>query len=226
MNILVLNCDFDPEPATNGGGIIEQYLKKNHRVEVVRVQCFEQEFPTELGLYQGVIITGSRASVYENLPWISHLKEVVRAIDEKGIPLFGICFGLQVLADALGGYVEKSGRFEEGFRTIVVDTTHWLFEGMPAECVVYQSHGDVILKLPERAQVLSQSWCCEAFCLRNSVGVQFHPEITRAVAERMAERDGVVLDTHLCTSQTSAVGSLCVFDNFVAFCAQQEVRRK
>jgi len=226
MRLLVLNCDFDPDPATNGGHIIEQYLKKAPMVEVVSMRCFENELPTHVELYDGVIITGSRASVYEDLPWIERLRETIRTIDQQRIPLLGICFGLQILADSLGGRVEKSGRFEEGFRTLCVDTEHWLFQGMPTLSVVYQSHGDVMTKLPEDARVLSQSWCCEAFCRNNSVGVQFHPEITLHVAQRMAERDGNALDTSLVDSEKASRDSLRILDNFLLFCALQETRRK
>lgn len=187
MKILILNCDYDKDAETNGGRLIQTYLE-NLGVNTEVVNCFENNFPGGLD-YDGAIITGSRASVYEKHSWINKLKTFVRQLDENSIPTLGICFGFQIIADTFGGTVQSSGRFEEGFKLIKVNG-HQLFNSLHKDFFVYENHGDVAVELPANARLLSQNWCNEAFQLRNFFCVQFHPEITMPVAQKMALRDG------------------------------------
>ncbi len=215
MTILVLNCDYDEDAETNGGELIRNYLI-SLGINVDIVNCFDNRFPSKLD-YNGVIITGSRASVYEKLPWITKLRTVIRQIDENSIPTLGICFGFQVIADTFGGTVQSSGRYEEGFKLIKVNG-HQLFSSLPKDFLVYESHGDIATQIPTGAKLLSSNWCNEAFQLRNFFCVQFHPEITMSIAQKMAERDGTeVLSPVKIADNYSA--TLRVIENFVnGFC--------
>ena len=215
MNILILNCDYDEEMDTNGGELIRAHLN-NLGINADIVNCFDNRFPLRLD-YDGVIITGSRASVYETLPWITKLRTVIKQIDELSIPTLGICFGFQIIADAFGGTVKSSGHFEEGFKLIKVNG-HQLFNSLPKDFLVYESHGDIAVELPSGAKNLSSNWCNEAFQLRNFLGVQFHPEITMPVAQKMAERDRKDINSPVKIANNYSA-TLRVIENFVnEFC--------
>lgn len=215
MKILILNCDYDEEADTNGGRLIQAHLG-SIGVDSEIFNCFDNRFPSKLN-YAGAIITGSRASVYENLSWITKLRATIRQIDEASIPTLGICFGFQMIADTLGGSVQSSGRFEEGFKLIKVNG-HQLFNSLPKDFLVYESHGDIAVELPSQAKVLSSNWCNESFQLRNFFCVQFHPEITMPVAQKMAIRDGkeVISPVKIADNYSA---TLRVIENFVEnFC--------
>lgn len=215
MKILILNCDYDLDPETNGAKLIRDYLE-NLGVVVEVMNCFDDEFPDELD-YDGIVITGSRASVYENLSWIEELRDTIKEIDEQATPTLGICFGFQAVVDAFGGIVKSGGRYEEGFKKINFDD-HWLFNSLNEELLVYESHGDIALELPKGATLLSKNWCNEAFQFRNFFCIQFHPEITFEVAELMAERDGKDFEIISKNIPEKYDLSLQVIKNFVEYC--------
>ena len=215
MKLLILNCDYDEGADTNGGELIRAHLNRLG-INSDILNCFDNQFPSRLD-YSGAIITGSRASVYEKLSWITKLRTFVKELDERSIPTLGICFGFQMIADTFGGIVQSSGRYEEGFKLIKVER-HDIFNSLPRDFFVYESHGDVAVELPQGAKLLSSNWCNEAFQLRNFFCVQFHPEITMPVAQKMALRDGKeVFSPEKISEKYSA--TLRVIENFVEnFC--------
>ncbi|MGH9478433.1 MAG: glutamine-hydrolyzing GMP synthase, partial [Terriglobales bacterium] len=94
--------------------------------------------------------------------------------------VLGICYGLQLMADALGGTVENADRREFGPATIRVETTSGLFRGLAAEERVWMSHGDAVQKLPAGFQAIASSPSALAAVAnpeRGMWGVQFHPEV-------------------------------------------------
>jgi GMP synthase (glutamine-hydrolysing) len=129
----------------------------------------------------GFIITGSSSSVTERAPWMLRTEELVRRIDEANVPLFGICFGHQLVAQALGGLVAKNPKGREiGTIDVVREGEDPLFEGMPRTLRVSATHVDAVVKLPEGARVLGTTPLdpVAAFAVgRATRCVQFHPEI-------------------------------------------------
>ncbi len=193
MKILILNCDFDKNPETNGAHLIKSHLDGN---DIAIKSVFENEFPdkNEISSYSRVIITGSRASVYDSTEWIKNLINIVKTMDKNNTPTLGVCFGFQIITEAFGGKVENSGYFEEGFKTAALTNSgkkHFLFSGFPQRFMAYQSHGDVATKLPDNAVILAKDEnSIQAYSLRNFNCVQFHPEIIPETAIKMALRDG------------------------------------
>ena len=131
----------------------------------------------------GILITGSSASVTERAPWMLRSESYLRDAVAKGIPIFGICFGHQLLAQALGGNVAKNPRGRE-IGTVELETHHAakgdpLFEGLPPRFHVNATHVDTVERLPEGAAVLSKTALepHAAFRVGRAWGVQFHPEI-------------------------------------------------
>jgi GMP synthase (glutamine-hydrolysing) len=104
------------------------------------------------------------------------------ALFDPGIPVLGICYGQQLMAQQLGGTVEKADRREYGPASIDIDHPTELFRDVETEGVrVWMSHGDRILTLPPGFTVLARSENSPAAAMadagRNLYGVQFHPEV-------------------------------------------------
>jgi GMP synthase (glutamine-hydrolysing) len=128
----------------------------------------------------GFIITGSSSSVTERAPWMLRAEELVRTIVSNDVPLLGICFGHQLIGQALGGHVARNPRGRElGTVRFERDASDPLFVGLPSEFPVNASHVDSVVRLPEEARVLGKTALepVSAFTVgRRTWGVQFHPE--------------------------------------------------
>jgi GMP synthase (glutamine-hydrolysing) len=134
----------------------------------------------------GFIITGSSSSVTERAPWMLRAEGLVRRLVALGVPLFGICFGHQLVAEALGGKVAKNPRGRE-IGTVVVRRTPSpravddpLMAGLPATFTVNATHVDTVVTLPPGAHVLGET-DLEPHAIyvvgETTKCVQFHPEI-------------------------------------------------
>ncbi len=135
--------------------------------------------------WAGVIVTGSPASVYDGDAWITRSEDFLRRAADHSIPLYGVCFGHQLLAQTFGGRVEKCRHgWELGTVTLtltVEGSNDPLFSGVPESFLAQESHGDVVTELPLGAVSLAQNdhWACQAFKLGDRIwGTQFHPEFT------------------------------------------------
>ena len=90
-----------------------------------------------------IILSGGPSSVYaENAP------KVDAAIFSLGIPVFGICYGFQAMAAALGGVVSQTGKSEFGRTETTVQPSSKIFPGLPAQQKVWMSHGDAVTQAP------------------------------------------------------------------------------
>jgi len=124
-----------------------------------------------------IILSGGPSSVYAD-----DAPKVDPALFEAGVPTFGICYGFQAMAQALGGTVERTGRAEYGRTALQVtgaDST--LFHGLPREQTVWMSHGDAVSEAPEGFVVTARTAGAAVAAFehpgRRHAGVQFHPEV-------------------------------------------------
>ncbi len=131
----------------------------------------DMEFPPGPGAADGWLITGSRHGAYEDLPFIPPLEDFIRASFAAGVPMVGICFGHQIMAQAMGGKVVKhAGGWAAGYH-------RYDFAG--AEIALNAWHQDQVVKVPEGADVLASSdFCANAALLYRGKGlsIQAHPE--------------------------------------------------
>ncbi len=132
-----------------------------------------------------VYLSGSSASVYDDHPWIGRLGDAVKRWRDQDIPMLGVCFGHQIIAEALGGRVEKNPRgWEVGVEEVELTEAGLadpLFEGLPRRFPVMQSHQDIVVEIPEGAVGLAGNphSAYQSFSLGERIRtVQFHPEYT------------------------------------------------
>jgi len=143
----------------------------------------------------GWIITGSRSGAYEDEPWIPPLEEFLRACLAKGVPVVGICFGHQILAQAMGGKVEKSSKgWGVGIHEYaLLDQPEWL-KGINKSFSIPAIHQDQVIKAPEGAKVFSSSEFCPIAGLLygdpaspTAMTIQPHPEMTAEFVADISE---------------------------------------
>jgi GMP synthase (glutamine-hydrolysing) len=132
------------------------------------------------GGYKGVVLSGGPSSVYEDgapLP--------PKALFESGIPVLGICYGMQAMGYLLGGHVVPAERREYGKAEIVLQGSSRLLRGVEPESsgrvTVWMSHGDTVLRPPKGFTALAQTTNCPVAAMadedRRLYAVQFHPEV-------------------------------------------------
>ncbi len=125
---------------------------------------------------QGIIFSGGPSSVYgEDAPRCDP------GIYDLGIPILGICYGLQLMVLQLGGKVSRAGVREYGKAMLKVESAQGIFKGLAKEVQVWMSHGDSVEELPPGFQVSGHThhtpWAAVFNPKRNFYGVQFHPEV-------------------------------------------------
>ena len=126
------------------------------------------------------VLTGSSSSVTERAPWMMRTEALVRDIAAAGRPVLGICFGHQLIAQALGGEVKRNplGR-EMGAMRVSRLADDRLFAGLPRTFDIHGTHVDAVVRLPPGGEVLATTPRdpIAAFRVGKHVrGVQFHPE--------------------------------------------------
>lgn len=128
----------------------------------------------------GILISGSLQSVYDRLPWMLNLEAFIRVAHDREIPIFGICFGHQILASALGGRVETLPTWEFGEHPVFLQAEHPYLKGFDSGNLTLQVHQDHVVELPPEAVslALSEKTPHQIFSVGSSFGVQFHPEYT------------------------------------------------
>lgn len=126
---------------------------------------------------KGIILSGGPASVYEQ-----GAPQCDAEIFRLGIPILGICYGMQVSCEALGGKVDNTPSREFGPATCQISKSDRLFAGLPNEIDVWMSHGDQISSVSDDFEPLASTGTCPFAAIRHRrlpiFGIQFHPEVT------------------------------------------------
>lgn len=126
---------------------------------------------------KAIILSGGPSSVYAD-----HAPRVDKALFEAGVPVFGMCYGFQLMAQLLGGTVDNTGAREYGRTPLSVSKAgSTLFEGTPVEQSVWMSHGDACSAAPEGFTVTASTEVVPVAAFENDekklYGVQYHPEV-------------------------------------------------
>ena len=180
--------------------------------------------PTQDGTpqsFDGIIISGSQSSVYDDRPWIQELSRWVEGAIADGMPILGVCWGHQLLAQLLGGTV-KGGSYELGYVQVEQEVDDPIWNGIPNPFTVFATHSDHVVALPRDATLLaSNETGVQAFRQQQVYAVQFHPEYDLRTAKAMIhskdlpERDiQTALDTCTDDNVTAAKTAKQIFQNF------------
>ncbi len=127
-----------------------------------------------------IVLSGGPSSVYAD-----GAPQVDPALFDAGVPIFGICYGFQVMATALGGRVDRTGRREYGGTALdVTDSRSTLFTGLPSRLNVWMSHGDSVAEAPPGFTVTASTPDTPIAGFENLprrlAGVQHHPEVAHS----------------------------------------------
>ncbi|MYM56469.1 type 1 glutamine amidotransferase [Thalassovita mangrovi] len=157
-------------------------LLEGHGFEFETFNVVDGDFPASTDAADGWLITGSKHGVYEPHDWIPPLEDFIRKVRDAGQPMIGVCFGHQIIAQALGGKVEK---FQGGW---AAGAQEYDFGGK--QMVLNAWHQDQVVEAPEGAEVIaSNDFCANAGLLYGDtiMTVQPHPEFTARMIEGLLE---------------------------------------
>jgi GMP synthase (glutamine-hydrolysing) len=168
----VLVVDFGAQYAQL---IARRVREQNVYCEIVRHDVGAEQI--RLRNPRGLILSGGPSSVYED-----GAPRCDPRIFELGIPVLGICYGMQLACDALGGRVENAPAREFGRARVSVNRESELFAGLPREMDVWMSHGDQVSQLSDVFVPLARTRTCPYAAVKHRklpvYGLQFHPEVT------------------------------------------------
>jgi GMP synthase-like glutamine amidotransferase len=167
------------------------------------------ELPSSARVCEAYLVTGSSAGVYDDLPWIAPLEGFLREAKGKA-KLVGVCFGHQIMAQALGGRAEKSSKgWGLGLHHYAVaQPARWMDGGSPI--ALPASHQDQVTALPPGARVLGGNAFCPNGLLvyegDDAISIQAHPEFSAEFAKALLDRR--LLDPALAGQAQAAIHSL------------------
>ena len=197
MKLTIIQTGDVPAPLRSQFG---PYAKMFERMFDTTGQGFSQDvvavsdgapFP-ELGDIEGIVITGSAAGVYDDLPWLDPLRDFIRRAYAARTPMLGVCFGHQIMADALGGDVRKSEKgWGLGRHNYGVTARPDFMRAAPSRLAVACSHQDQVITPPADADViLASDFTPNAgLAYRNGAALSFqpHPEFLDDYTIALAE---------------------------------------
>ncbi len=178
MQAKILILDF-------GSQYTELITKRIRKLKVYsEVHNFDISFDSiaeeiKSGIIKGIILSGGPNSIYDEEALLADTR-----ILHSGVPILGICYGMQLLAQEFGGRVEASSEREYGKAIIEIEKTSSLFNSCPAEFQVWMSHGDHVSQIPSGFQPTAKSSNTPYTAFENLekqiFGLQFHPEVNHS----------------------------------------------
>jgi len=166
MKIGILATGITPDELIDEHGsyadmFVQLFQQAGHQFDYQVFDVREGHFPSSATDCDGWIITGSKFNVYENLPWMQQLKELILQIHGENRPLIGICFGHQIVADAFGGRVDKyQGGWGVGLQSYGVKPAFDFLKAAPSSFCISAMHQDQVLTKPDNAEVFASSDFC------------------------------------------------------------------
>lgn len=180
-------------------------------------------FPTDVHACDAWLVTGSKFGVYDPEPWIEPLKSLLIDIRTAGLPIIGICFGHQIIAEAFGGQVTKSekgwGAGAHEYR--VLGKPSWMADA-PDSFSMHAMHQDQVQSLPDDARVLAASEFCPIAMaaygdpdMPDAITIQPHPEFERDYSEAIVEMRADMIGPDRIDTVRASFGGPIARDDFV-----------
>ncbi|HBS51092.1 MAG TPA: glutamine amidotransferase [Rhodobacteraceae bacterium] len=187
MKIGILQTGRTPEEMRQAHGDYDDLFKRllaDRGFSFETYPVLDGVFPQDVHDADGWLITGSKFGAYEPHDWIPPLEDFLRRAYAADVPIIGVCFGHQILAQALGGRVEK---FRGGWAVGAID---YDLDGSDRKETIMAWHQDQITALPEEARVLGRNAFSPHAILaygNRAFTVQPHPEFSRSFVEDLIE---------------------------------------
>jgi GMP synthase-like glutamine amidotransferase len=201
MRLGILNAIHPEESQVNwGGSPVDAYIRYFERAakaagtsfEYTGYQVAQGQLPESPDDNDAYVVTGSPKGVYDDDPWIAELAQFLRDCYATGKKLIGICFGHQILAEALGGHSQKSEKgWGLGQNTFQVSGRKPWMAGDEGPLNLYFAHQDQVTSLPPGAELLGGNDFCPIgfYSIGDQVmAIQGHPEFTPEIMEDIIQR--------------------------------------
>lgn len=221
MKIGILQTGETPDELREEYGNYDDAFKRmlaGRGFDFVTYRALDGVLPADVEDADGWLITGSKFGVYEGHDWIPPLEDFLRRSYAAHVPIVGVCFGHQILAQTLGGKVEK---FSGGWS---VGATDYDLSSSALRATVMAWHQDQITRLPEGATVIGKSDFCRYAMLSygdRALSIQPHPEFTNPFMKDLLESKREILPLEIAQSATesldAALTSSSIADQFEAF---------
>lgn len=210
--------------ASHGDANTKRNFRRELDASLAEFDVTEGSLPADF-TYDAAVVTGSRASVYWDEDWIQPTKAWVGEAIDRGMPMLGVCWGHQLLADVLGGEVRDMGAYEIGYREIEHTGDSLLFDGIDRRFTAFTTHSDEVATLPPGATPIAENdYSNHGFRTDRVFGIQFHPEYDKQTARDLVhekdlspERRQAVLDGITDENYERSCQAKLVFDNFLSY---------
>lgn len=187
MKVALLQAHHIPEHrrAASGGNYPHIFANMFERTEtIIDLDAFDvtkNTYPDSPAIYDAFLISGSSASAFDSDQWIIDLKAYIQMLYQRGHKIIGICFGHQIIAEALGGKVIRAEKgWGIGVKTIEIIARQPWMKPYYHHCSLLFYHQDHVILEPDNAIILARNEFCEIqmYCIGTQVlGIQAHPEM-------------------------------------------------
>lgn len=221
MRLGILQTGLVPEHLSSKFGDYPEIFGDLYRgidpgITIAAYPVVNDVFPESVTACDVWLITGSKYGVYENLPWMAPLRTFLQDARHAGVPMIGICFGHQIMAESFGGEVVK---FDKGWACgpqdySVTARPSWLAD-MPDGFTMHAMHQDQVVALPDDATRLATSSFCENAMLvygdldaPDAISIQPHPEFSDDFMSALLDmRSGDAVPTETADAARSRLGT-------------------
>ncbi len=192
MKIALLICDQVNEDLLHiQGGYSDMFLKLFPQIDFEVFNVFKGQFPANANDFDAYLTNGSRRSVYDKEDWIDQLKAFVRDIYSAQKKYVGVCFGHQLLAEALGGKVAKAASgWSVGVHQFILKEKESWMTPFHQKLNLLMMCQDQVQVLPLNSKVLAVTKTCPVGMFQvgsNMLGIQAHPEFSKAYDNALME---------------------------------------
>jgi GMP synthase (glutamine-hydrolysing) len=205
MRIGLLQCDHVADDLVGLNGDYQDMFSdllhtQDQDIEVAVYDLTADNFPIDLHACDGYIITGSQFSAYDDIPWIHKAKTLIADLYQAKVPTIGICFGHQLIAESLGGKVEKA--VDKGWgvglqKWEIKNKSEWMGDNASTNFSLRASHQDQVVKMPNGSTLYASSDFCPIAGFQTGnhfLSMQGHPEFskeyTSALINKRVDRIG------------------------------------